>query len=357
LALVTASDPIVRLALLAGLGSLAASAAMLAAVLILRLRSLGGAVRERRVAARWHKIIVRAAESAAPDAPRLRRSEARQFLHLWNRMHESVRGEAKQRLNALARDVGADRIALRYLRKRDRRKQLIAILTLGNLEEPEALERLVPLLEDPSPVVSLRAAQALLRIEATAVLRPLFLVLARRPDWPLSRLVSLLRELGQPAAVGRALAETILASLASEQPGQPIARLLKLVEAGDAERVRPAVLRVLERTEDPEIIAAALAALRHADDVDLARGYASHPQWLVRKAAAGALGRLGERDDLHLLVKLLGDANWWVRYRAAEAIVGLPWVQSHQIEHLQRALPDRFAADALRQAIAERRVR
>jgi HEAT repeat protein len=357
LAFATASDPIVRLALLAGIGSLAASVAMLAAVLILRLRNLASAVRERRVAARWHEVIVRSAESATPEAPRLPRREARQFLHLWNRMHESVRGEAKQRLNALARDVGADRIALRYLRSRNQRKQLIAILTLGNLEEPQALERLVPLLEDASPVVSLRAAQALLRIEAGAVLRPLFAVLARRADWPLSRVVSLLRELGQPAAVTRALAETILASLASPHPGQPIARLLKLAEAGDAERLRPAVLRVLERLQDPEIVAAALAALRHPADVDLARAHASHPEWLVRKAAAGALGRLGERDDLHLLVKLLGDANWWVRYRAAEAIVGLPWAQSHQIEHLQRALSDRFAADALRQAIAERRVR
>ena len=352
----TVSDPVVRVALWAGLGSLAASAAMLAAVLILRLRGLAGTVHERRLTARWQGVFVRCIEGLPTRATRLPRGEARLFLQLWNRMHESLLGEARERLNALARDLGADRLALRYLRGRDTGKQLLAILTLGNLREPQALDRLVPLLEHPSPVVSLRAAQALLRIEGRESLRTVLAAVAQRPDWPLPRVISLLRELGEPAAVGRAIAETILASLNDQPAKVSIARLLKLIEAAEAQRLRPAVLRVFERVQDAETLAAALAALRHPDDVDLARAFALHPEWSVRVEAAGALGRLGEREDLHRLVKLLGDSNWWVRYRAAQAIVGLPWAESHKIEHLQRSLPDRFAADALRQAIAERRL-
>jgi HEAT repeat protein len=328
---------------------------MLAAVLLLRLHALAGAARERTIARRWQSVLVRCVESSVPGARRLPRSEAHVFLHAWNRMHESLMGESKQRLNALARALGADEIALRYLRGRNARRRLIAIVTLGNLRDERALERLVPLLGDSSPVVSMRAAQALLRIQGGEALPTLLAALARRPDWPLPRVISLLRELGAPSAVGRALATTILEVQGSEDPA-PVARLLRLVEAADAERLRAAVLQVLRRSRDTETIAAALAALRQPDDAELARSFASHPEWLVRMESARALGRLGTRADLDNLVRLLSDANWWVRYRAAHAIVNLPWLERHQVEHLQRALPDRFAADALRQAIAEHRV-
>jgi hypothetical protein len=355
LAFATASDPIVGLALWAGIGSLVASVAMLAAVLMLRLRALAGAARERRIAKRWQSVLVRCVESAAPKNRPLPRSEAHIFLHIWNRMHESLMGEAKQRLNELARALGADQIALRYMRGRNARRRLIAIVTLGNLHDERALEQLVLLLADPSPVVSLRAAQALLRIQGGEALPTLLAALAGRPDWPLARVISLLRELGAPAAVGRALAATMLDALASGNP-ELLVRLLGLVEAADAERLRAAVLQVLRRSRDAQTVAAALAALRHPGDAQVARAFAPHPEWLVRMESARALGRLGTQADLHNLVKLMSDANWWVRYRAAQAIVDLPWLERHQIEHLQRALPDRFAADALRQAIAERGV-
>jgi hypothetical protein len=43
-----------------------------------------------------------------------------------------------------------------------------------------------------------------------------------------------------------------------------------------------------------------------------------------------------------------------VRYRAAQAIVDLPWLGRAQLDALQAGLTDRFAADILGQVIAER---
>lgn len=354
MALDTVSDPVLRLALWAGLGALAAGALMLFAVLALRLRHGARMSRQRAFEERWHAVLARCAAGEPQTPPKLRGRDAYLFLALWNRMHESLRGEAKEHLNALARALGMDRVALGFLRSGSLRRELMAVLTLGNLRDPAALPALADLLPQRSPVLSLRAAQAVLRIDPHRALPKLLEGAAQRVDWPAARVISLLRE-AEPEAVGDALARCIDDSRAHRDAPQRLPRLLRLVEAAQAATLRSAVLRTLQAAGDAETIAAALAALRQPQDVEFARRYALHPQWHVRLEAANALGRLGTREDLHRLVALLRDSNWWVRYRAAQAIAALPWASASQLERVMRSVADRFAADALRQALAERR--
>ncbi|MNN48196.1 hypothetical protein D3C81_1626630 [compost metagenome] len=66
------------------------------------------------------------------------------------------------------------------------------------------------------------------------------------------------------------------------------------------------------------------------------------------------LGRIGEHPDVNRLIPLLADAEWWVRYRAAQSLVGIPFLSMAEIELLRNNLSDRFARDMLGQAIAER---
>jgi HEAT repeat protein len=79
----------------------------------------------------------------------------------------------------------------------------------------------------------------------------------------------------------------------------------------------------------------------------------AHPDWQVRVLAAKALGRIGDRSDVDRLVALLADREWWVRYRAAEALLELPALTRADLEALRASLTDRFAADMLSQAMAE----
>jgi HEAT repeat protein len=69
--------------------------------------------------------------------------------------------------------------------------------------------------------------------------------------------------------------------------------------------------------------------------------------------AAKALGRIGGRADVERLVALLADREWWVRYRAAQALVELPWLKRADLDALRASLEDRFAADMLAQVMAE----
>jgi hypothetical protein len=56
-----------------------------------------------------------------------------------------------------------------------------------------------------------------------------------------------------------------------------------------------------------------------------------------------------------LLIDALSDTHWWVRYRAARALLALPDMKLEVVENACRKLQDQFAADILAQAIAEAR--
>ena len=50
---------------------------------------------------------------------------------------------------------------------------------------------------------------------------------------------------------------------------------------------------------------------------------------------------------------MLTDTEWWVRYRAAQAIAGLPFLGPNALRQLQIRQSDRFAAEILQQVMAE----
>ena len=68
---------------------------------------------------------------------------------------------------------------------------------------------------------------------------------------------------------------------------------------------------------------------------------------------SGADAIIGTADDASILIALLSDAQWWVRYRAAQALARLPSVDVPKLESIQAAQSDRFARDMLSQVIAE----
>ena len=87
------------------------------------------------------------------------------------------------------------------------------------------------------------------------------------------------------------------------------------------ERARPALTLVAAPT--PRLRAAAWVALRELGDPEagglLATGLRDEST-TVRRAACRCAGTCGGSDTLPLLVGLLDDSDWWVRYEAASAL-------------------------------------
>jgi len=360
LAFDTFSDPLLEFALVSSVVALSTTALLTLGVAGARLRLLYRLRIERGLTARWNPLIAECAERVPEMLLPLVAREFEGFLVLWCRALESLRGHAQDNLRDLARRLGIEPRLQTLLNSRRLDLQLLAVVCLGHLHDRDAIPVLLEMVREAPAVVSLNAARALMRIAAAIAMPHLLDATAARQYWALAHIVPTFAEV-DPAQVGPVLAAAISTELYKEGRGTRtggVARLLRLHVAAHGTPLRPALLEVLDTSESPSTLVAALAALSHPEDVEHARKHLKHVHWPVRAAAAQALGRLGgAKEDFAGLRDALGDASWWVRYRAAQALCGLPGVAATELHDLARTVPDRFAADMLKQALAEQGAR
>lgn len=351
----TFSDPLLKFALVSSVVALATTGILTLGVTAARLRLLYRLRIERALTARWNPLIAECAERVPQTLPPLVAREFEGFLVLWCRALESLRGHAQDNLRDMAKRLGVEARLQQLLASPKLELQLLAVVCLGHLHDRDAIPLLLQMVREAPSVVSLNAARALMRIDPSIAMPHLLEATATRQDWALAHIVPTFAEV-DPAQVSPILATAISTELYKEGRGihsGGVARLLRLHVAAHGAALRPALLEVLGASENPSTLVAALAALSHPEDVEHARRLVKHVQWPVRAAAARALGRIGNAEDFGRLREALGDASWWVRYRAARALCALPGVAPTELHDLARTIPDRFAADMLRQALAE----
>jgi len=347
-------DPLLALVFQIGLGIIACSLLMLAAVFILRIRLLLRQRRERIYAAQWQPLLAECVFGMPATLPQVPRSMRYHFLKLWNFHHESLVGSARKNLEALAGVMHLEDVARDLMRSGGLRERLLAVVTMGHLGDRTQWHELRALVADPSPILSLAAARALLDIDADATLAWLVTVMAAREDWPLARVVGMLKDAGSERFTLPLIAATE-AAVRMEGGERQVVRLLQMMEVAQTEHVAPVAGRIAREVADPELIAAALRLVQDPRDLDIVRTHAGHENWPVRAAAVQVLGRIGGATERQLLVGVLSDRHWWVRYHAAHALLALPGARVEDLEKVRGTLDDRYAADMLTQALAEAR--
>jgi HEAT repeat protein len=343
-------DPQTTFALTVAFGALAFGLLLLGAIAVL------GALRrwrKRRMAAienRWRNALSQAAEDPrGATLPRIGTFDLPHFLEAWNRMLESADEQTAERLGILLNLHGIDSRALRMLRRSSTRLRLAAITAAGHLREPRAWDDLEALAQYGTPIISFAAARAMVRIDPRRALDALSLQIPARGDWPLARLASVFESLG-PNVVTNPLITMLL-----RRPRPGLDRVVKLARFGQPEKISSIVRGWLGSSTDPDVLMAALACIETRADLPWAVGAAEHPEWRVRMAAARAIGRVGNREELEVLLQLLRDPVWWVRYHAAHGLVRLEGLAPHELQALHDGARDSFAADMLSQALAEHR--
>lgn len=346
------SDLRVAAAMWGAFAALSTTLFLLAAVLALRVRLLNRLTQERDVTAFWIPLIARCAESTPATLPPLKPRDADDFVLLWCRAMDPLPVEPQERLRDMARRLGAEKHARRMLQSRSTRRRLVATVALGHLGAQDLVPELQTQIASSPPMPSLVGARALIRINPSAGVRTVLSVTARREDWPIASVASMLKECPE-ALIAPALASAIRLAI-SRGDDHGVARLLRLHITVEAPAIRDAVRDVLAACSDTEVLAAALSALSNADDIAHARRLLAHPEWFVRVAAARALGRLGDENDVARLTTALRDSSWWVRHRAAQALSQLPGMDAPRLADIAGKQTDRYAADMLRHTLAER---
>ena len=337
-----------------GVSAAALAAALFLAVGIAALRGLRR-WRAARQAARepaWREALRVAIEDPArARLPPIAPPELAAFLALWGRAHRAVEGAAAENLAALLRLQRLDERVLRLLARPSPRLKLLAVSTLGALREPRAWDRLADLTMRRDPVLSFSAAHALLRIDARRALHLLAPAMCARRDWPLGRLGGILQAIGP-----HVVTEPLVGMLASGQR-QGLDRAVRLARFGHRAHIAPLMRGALGTGTEPEAIVAALEYAAEAEDLPWAHAAAQHAEWPVRAASAGALARAGGRAAMPVLLALLRDPVWRVRYRASQALIRLEGLTAMELDALRDSERDAYAADMLAQALAEANLR
>ena len=306
-------------------------------ILVLRVLRRNTERRRRNMVDLWRPLLAECLVEVPATLPSIHPRDHVPFLYLWNYMQESIKGDASGQLNDVARRIGMDTVAMGFLHTGRLRLQLLAVATLGHLQESSVWDELVRLTHAHNAFLAIAAARAMVRIRPKAAIPLLIPLISTRSDWSPLKVMALLNEAGGDLAATSLAQATVSAS-------PPIAaRLIRLLASLRSPYALPIIRQLMNEQQPAEdVIAASLSFFGECSDprdLPMVRVYLTHPTWYIRVQAATALGKIGLEEDEARLIGLLGDTYWWVRYRVAEALSNLPSMTEAKMAELQATLP------------------
>jgi HEAT repeat protein len=344
------SDPFVGVAAAFAVVSFGMVVGVVLEILVLRGRTAAQDGARERFVATWRPILFDLVVGGAPALPPLAPGDEESFLLLWIQLQDGVAGEARSRFTALARTLGARRMALQRIDGKTALGRILALRTLGYLGDRADYEAVARHLDERRPYLCVAAARALVDIDPVRAPDDLVPRLAERTDWPIPLFAMVLRG-ADLTRLPRMLADVMM----QQVPPERLVRMLPLVSLVEREPAEALLRYLLARNREPEVLCAALAPIAGPALAPLVRRHCAHASWTVRTQAAAALGRVGTAADRDVLVRMLRDPEWWVRYRAAQGLCSGRFGAPAEIRGLAAALGDPFAHDIVEHALAEAR--
>jgi hypothetical protein len=342
----TLSDPYLFVAFWTGVGALGLTLALGLQIVILRVMLRRSQRLEQRTIALWRPILSAAsAGDIDVSLPKLARKDRIAFLKLWVHLHASMRGAASIGLNAVGKRLDCGGIATRLLEHGNRTESLLAILVLGYLREAAALPLLLRRADEVDGAMSSHAAWALAQIDPAGTAPRLVELAVARDTWSLPLVVMIFQEGG----------DVFRQELMARIPKLERELLLRALRIAEGLNIMPLpeLHETLLCSDDAQIIVAGLRLVAFPQLLPIIRKLSAHADWRVRVQAAKLLGRVGEAQDAELLKQLLADREWWVRYRAAGSLARLPSLPREELISIADGAEDRYAADMIRQVLAE----
>lgn len=286
--------------------------AMMLAVRVVAERHEVRSIRERK---RLTPLLLYGSDG--PMQPPHRRIERREAMRLTMELAEIVRGQDRDTLLANATTLGVLNGLLKKSHSRLPQDRLLAAEALAMF--PDVTDRVCEMLEDSNADVRLGAALALAQNGFAPPIPELVRRLGLGTTERSLLVVSLMRDLAKFDPHG---VEAIL-----NEPGLPESLKLAAIDAlADTGRFEHAPLlnwMADAAAEDTVLLVRiyrALGRIGHPEGHDAIRRGMDHAAWQVRASAAQAAGACSFIHAAKKLSDLLGDPEWWVRFRAGEAL-------------------------------------
>lgn len=342
------SDPKIVFAFWLGVAVAAMTVVMLMVIIVMRQVVLHRERVHAEAVAFWKLIVVPAPENPALAIPPMHNRDLPGFLEVWNNVHEPLHGDTTPHLSRVAREIGLEERLYKRLTLSSFHSQLVAIIALGHIQNKESFNHVEKFIDDKNPIVSLCAARSLTQIDPGRAVSKFVPQIVRRSDWSQGSIAHILQEVGADSV-------TLELSKATLQANAEIApRLIRFLAGVSPEAAAPIIRKTLLSSGDERLISTCLQVMTNRDDLDCVRPLLEHPRWHVRMQAAVTLGRLGVLGDDQRLVAILADGQWWVRYRAAQALMALSFVTRADVQSILSGQTDRYARDILEHVLAEK---
>lgn len=300
--------------------------------------------------ARWRRLLMRCAlgDDVQCELPTLRPGERWSFMKLWLHCQMSLHGPARDRLARLAQTLDCGPMALSRLSSRYAAERLMAILALGFLKDASAQPAVLEQMRSGSSQTALYAARAVLEINARAHADEVVQTLLQRHNLDLS-LVSVLLKPFRGQLQQALLSQAPAASFSDDH----VLPWLKLARALMLQLPSRMLSPFLTDQHSTDVLIAAIRLFQGESGSSLVSAHAQHEDWRVRTQVAQALGQIGTPHDVDVLVHMTTDPQWWVRYRAAQALLRIPGLAPQRVHSLIATTQDRYAANMLAAVMAE----
>jgi HEAT repeat protein len=298
----------------------------------------------------WEPFMIHYILGDKLELPKLKSYDRLSFIMLWLHFHESLRGNITTKINALFNQLGLLKFVRQLLMKGSLDERIVAATAIGYLQDHTEWDRLVLMLDSPSPGLSITAARAMIMIDASSASELVITAIIKRRDWPISRLASILKPLKDSflAAFSRRL------EIAANEKHDYLPRLIRLFGSLNQNFIPDYLKKIIATSDDFRLVTSCLRLINDPQDIALARLRINDKDWRIQIQALAVIARIGTVADITLLVKMLSSKEWWIRYRAAHAIIDHPCLTWQDIYKLRDDLTDTYGRDIFNQVIAEK---
>jgi len=304
----------------------------------------------------WRPMLMRWAmgDMVNEKMPVLKTNERWPFMRLWLHCQMSLQGQGRIRLAELGMRMGCREMALARVDSTDYSERMVGLLALGFLQDRSSVSTLMAQLKSGNGHSMIYAARALMEIDqiehggavAQALLAcdsldfTLVSVLLKPFKTRLDYSLNLDCPNSKVGIIG--------------DPNTQVLQWLRLVQALKLLVPQWHLTPFLNSEQNIEILIAALRLVQGEEGADDVACLVKHQDWRVRAQVARTLGRIGSLMHKPILLDLLTDKQWWVRYRSAQALLRMPGMNHDQLLANVIATHDRYALNMLNAVQSEK---
>jgi HEAT repeat protein len=282
----------------------------------------------------------------------VRKNDLPVVLYYWNYLQESTKGKTRESLNLFFEESSFEQRIISLLKSRNVKLRILAVNTLGHLRLGSAWNELEKIARDKEPILSISAARALVRISNTDA-RPIVLpMIVSRSDWSPVLIAKMIQEAGYDDT-SIDLVKAVAAAYEDRADDEQMGRLVKYLSLVRAIDYKPLVNRMLAEATGRETLISCLKIVNWPEALPRIRELYCDERWQVRMQVVLTIGRLGQEADIETLIHALNDIEWWVRYRAASALITMPGFTEERVNDLVENHPNAFCRDILSHVVAE----